>query len=669
MKKNIKFLSAWVMAICLFFVIHAAVGQTPVVTLDYNGTSLVPGSTITVPLMITGTPASVNISTFTLYVSFDENVLTLTGSTCYVTQAGMNIGWSCTNPASSNTLILGSWAQAAPWYYNTSGNEHFADITFTYNGGTTTLAFNTASCEVTDASYTPYPTVTYVNGSASGSLVTITSVAGGGAWNVGGTWDLLHTPNTSNGTVIINSNLSTPVTISTAISWPHDVKINSDKAMSLNSGSFSTTGTFTIESGGSFIDNTGATISATVKRDMTGNWAGEPTPPSSSTIWHGVSAPVLNPSNSLFNGSLMNKWNEVTQNWDPLTLPYENMPVGKGYIVAPPSGGITATFTGTLNTGDKTISGLTRTGSTGWAGYNLIGNPFSSAIQWNTSILVTNVDNYAWLWNGGAYISKDRTIGDGVVPAEQGFFVHVSTGTGSVTIPNTNRLHSSQAYYKMEITDLLTLKIEGNGYWDQTQIRILPQASETYNSEFDALKLMGSEVAPQLFSYKQDVNLSIISLPTLTVYPIVQIGLKPGAAGNFTITASDFESFGSGADFYLEDLLTAKSQDLKSNPVYEFNAVAGQPEHRFNLHFSTLGIGEKETGNIKIYSNENVVYINITSSMSGDIVVYNLLGCEVARTVIAGNSLNKISLNVPQGYYIVKVNGNTGNGVEKVFIR
>jgi hypothetical protein len=129
------------------------------------------------------------------------------------------------------------------------------------------------------------------------------------------------------------------------------------------------------------------------------------------------------------------------------------------------------------------------------------------------------------------------------------------------------------------------------------------------------------------------------------------------------------ESFASGTDFYIEDLLAGMSQDLKSNPVYTFTAATGQPEHRFNLHFAALGMNEKEIGNMKIYSSDNVIYVNVTTSTTGDIVVYNLLGSEVARRAITGNSLNKISLNVPQGYYFVKVNGDTGNATGKVFIR
>lgn len=293
---------------------------------------------------------------------------------------------------------------------------------------------------------------------------------------------------------------------------------------------------------GSLIENgISGTGTSTVQRYMTGNWTGGN--PVTTTTWHSVSAPVANPSNSLFNGSLMNKWNEATENWDPLTLPYENMPVGKGYIVAPASGGITASFTGTLNTGNTTIGSLTYTGASTWSGFNLIGNPFASAINWNSNISVTNVANYAWLWNGGNYIALDRTSGSPVIPAEQGFFVQVTSGTGSVTIPNSNRVHSSQPYFKSNVTNQITLRVDGNGYWDQAQVRIRPGASEAYDINYDALKFPGSDAAPQLYSFKQDVTLSITSVASLSVYPVVMMGFKPGAAGSFTITASDLASF------------------------------------------------------------------------------------------------------------------------------
>jgi hypothetical protein len=442
----------------------------------------------------------------------------------------------------------------------------------------------------------------------------------------------------------------------------------------LNSGiTLAPAGTFLIQSGGSFIDyNSSTTLNAEVWRVMSGNWTSGNAVPS--TIWHAVSAPVLNPSNSLFIGSLMNQWNEPSQFWTPLTVPYVNMPVGKGYIVAPkinlPFNGITAVFKGTLNTGNTTIGSLSKTGATTWSGFNLIGNPFASAMQWNTNISLTNMTDFAWFWNGGSYVSHARAD-NFTIPAENGFFVQVlAAGTGSVTIPNTNRLHSADPFLKSEVADKLTLKVEGNGYWDETQVRILPGSSEVYNIEVDALKFPGSEIAPQLFSYKQDIQVSINSLPSLTVYPVVPLGLQPGASGNFTITASDVESFSSTTEFYLEDLVANKVQDLKSNPVYNFDAAPGQPEHRFNLHFASVGIKDnKIKSDIKVYSSEKTIYVNIPSDMRGNIVVYNMLGSEITRTAIQPNSLNKINLNVPSGFYLVKVDGDTNATTGKVFIR
>jgi len=498
-------------------------------------------------------------------------------------------------------------------------------------------------------------------------------------WGTAANWDGSTLP-TASTTVYIPARTSLPV-VSSAGATCNNLVFGSGGTLTINpTMGLTVNGTITLNGAnmlilgnssgsGSLIDNgiTG-TGSATVQRFMSGNWSGGSATPT--TTWHAVSAPVANPSNSLFNGSLMDKWNEVTGSWDALTLPYENMPVGKGYIVAPVSGGITANFTGTINTGNTTIGSLTKTGASTYSGYNLIGNPFPSAIQWNTNINVgSNVANYAWVWNGSAYILMDRTVGTGIIPAEQGFFVQVTTDPGSVTIPNANRVHSSQAYYKSGAADLLTLRADGNGYWDQTQVRIIAGADENYNPDVDGLKLMGSDIAPQVYSFKQDKDLSLLSLPSLSVFPVIRLGFKPGTDGRYTLTASGLESFTSRANAYLEDLLTGATQDLRVNPVYAFDAAAEQPEHRFNLHFAALGLNENKAAIIKIYSSGNTVFVNIPFSISGDIVVYNLLGSEIARRTAQGNSLNKLSLDAAQGYYLVKVIGDSGTAAGKVLIR
>jgi hypothetical protein len=54
--------------------------------------------------------------------------------------------------------------------------------------------------------------------------------------------------------------------------------------------------------------------------------------------------------------------------------------------------------------------------------------------------------------------------------------------------------------------------------------------------------------------------------------------------------------------------------------------------------------------------------------MSGRIYIYNMLGVEQTSMQIKENSINKITLNVPTGYYIIKILSNKDIVTQKVLI-
>jgi hypothetical protein len=87
------------------------------------------------------------------------------------------------------------------------------------------------------------------------------------------------------------------------------------------------------------------------------------------------------------------------------------------------------------------------------------------------------------------------------------------------------------------------------------------------------------------------------------------------------------------------------------------------------LHFSPVGMSDNKHSGLKIYSVEKTVYVNVTSEMKGNIIVYNLLGSEITRKPVQSNTLNKINLDVPTGFYLIKVEGDNSSSAEKVFIR
>jgi len=693
MKKAIIFLNGFLV---LAFILVTLNMQAQGISLGATRTGLNPGDTLMVPLRITGT----GIYSGDIDFNYDQSVLAPQASVFSQVYfpTPMGLSWTA-NPYYPTNIYYFNFTS------NSSGGTPLPAMTnrligyfcFIYTGGTsgtTTIHLRrspgdaTPDCGFYDnqghsITIANYSTDFSISGSTGISSITLSSVSSGGPFD----WDdpTAWVPSSGPAGVLspaacfncivtgdeVDINGSTP-----GPARCNNLTINSAGKLTIDpnlSGSIvlSPGGIFTIQSGGSFIDNDGNTLTAAVSRAMTGDWV----PGSSTYHAHLISSPVSGQSNSIFNGSIMNKWNETAQTWNPLTMPYITMGVGTGYDVSPVSPGITATFSGPLNTGDLALSGLTISGTpsnANWYGYNIIGNPYPSGMSWNNTYITnrSNLDASAWIWNySGNYIPYTLTTGV-TIAAEQGFFVHVtsSPGTGSLTIKNAGRTHGG-TFAKSTVSDLLTLRVDGNNYWDQAQVCVNSQVTTGYDPELDARKMMGSADAPQLYSITPDYDLSINTLPSLDANNAIPFGFLAGTSGTFTMTASGMETFSGGQDFYLEDLLTSNVQNLNANPVYTFSASPGQPAHRFNLHFAPLGVNDITGSNIRIYSSEQSIYVNIPFSLRGDIIVYNVMGIELARKAIIGNSLNVINTSLSTGYYIVKVLGDSQSASGKVFIK
>jgi hypothetical protein len=99
-------------------------------------------------------------------------------------------------------------------------------------------------------------------------------------------------------------------------------------------------------------------------------------------------------------------------------------------------------------------------------------------------------------------------------------------------------------------------------------------------------------------------------------------------------------------------------------------AYPANPEHRFNLHFAPVGVGEKSIDrNIRIYSYERSVYVDVRNDFTGTVRIFDIMGKEVGSYTANPNSLNKFDLPLVQGYYLVRFTGENTSVSAKVFIR
>jgi hypothetical protein len=448
-----------------------------------------------------------------------------------------------------------------------------------------------------------------------------------------------------------------------------NTEINNPKGLWIVSSS---TGTGSFIDNGTIIYNTGG--NALVERYLATN------------KWHGYCLPFTSTSVIPYRGVYMKYWTESNHNYHYIIVPTpaDSILSGapfRGYMGwNPESRANTKVYpVGQLNTGFIQSIGATRTDMTQQYpgnGYNLLGNPYPSALDLSSTGVNWNLlDQKAWIWNPTGvgpdlgnyevYIVAGGGSHSKYVPPEQGFFVHhVDASIGSTTLDLTNaaRTHTlTENFMKDGLPDLISLKAYSlsNESEDIANVYFTPGATLGYDEFLDADKIIGGNAAPQLYSIITDRNLTVNAIPWTGSDQIVPLGFSCGVSGNYTITGSNIESFRLGTDVVLEDLKESKMQSLKQDSIYTFSYQKGESSSRFILHFSNpyYGVPGQDANAIHVYSFEEYVYVKISvmPTVQGTINIIDQLGRIVYSDKLENQPVNKFKPGLLQGYYVVTV--------------
>ncbi len=395
--------------------------------------------------------------------------------------------------------------------------------------------------------------------------------------------------------------------------------------------------------------------------------------------WHFVSAPVNNAQTDVFTDMYLMSFDETDYTWHYITSLNYDLTEGRSFTAWSQSGttgNATVNYSGVLNNGDLTVNGLSYTASQPEAnrGWNMVGNPYPSAIHLNNSWTRTNVDATAYIYDGANYLTwnlatNSGTHANGDVAVGQGFWVKANAAGASITIPQSERKHSTQQFYKAnrQLSQLL-LTVEGNGYFDKMIVEFNNEATAGFDSELDAWKFKGRQEAPQLYSVSQENNLTVNVLPFEDQTMIIPVNFEAGVENNYTITASGIDNFDEYTAIWIEDLKDNKMVDLRQNPSYTFDAKPDDTPNRFLLHFkkSAFGTEEHSSEGFNIYSYGKRVYVIVPTLTKGNIKVYNLMGQEI-KNVSINSTITTITLN-KSAYYVVVAKGDKTVTNKKVFI-
>ncbi|TWI95898.1 concanavalin A-like lectin/glucanase superfamily protein [Mucilaginibacter frigoritolerans] len=257
------------------------------------------------------------------------------------------------------------------------------------------------------------------------------------------------------------------------------------------------------------------------------------------------------------------------------------------------------------NLGYTVIAGTPATpaGNSAVRGFNLVGNPYASSIDWNgfynsnaslETIIGVNVNPTAWEFitvsdaygTYNAQTGASTNGGTNIIGSGQGFFVKAS-GAGSATLQFTENAKSSAQHTGATI--LALEKSAGTAAYSQDLRLSLSKdttsknevligfnqgSTKKYNQREDDLFFPGQS-SPQSAWVTSVDSFKVVSkwftLPKINQPDTANIGVSALTSGQYTLTRTELKAVPAVYDLWLIDTYKKDSLDIKNNSSYIFN--------------------------------------------------------------------------------------------------
>ncbi len=405
----------------------------------------------------------------------------------------------------------------------------------------------------------------------------------------------------------------------------------------------------------------------------------------SNDCYHYISSPIKIANTNVLNILTPDfyKWNAAMQ-WNGLSdfLPWGTTFIGNLNVTSGYAYHVNATqtlnFEGELNVDNYTFNLLNSgTGDPDNQGWNFIGNPYTSCLNWdlivddNPSLNIEKAIYYFDDADGSAQQSnyKYYVAGTGtgtgnannIIPLAQGFFVKTAVNNQSFIINSANRLHSNaQMFFKNndENENIIRAIISNSTLNDEFVIRFIENATKNFDGQYDARKLFPSNTEiPMIYSFTNDNKLSSInSIPLSSDNFTIPLGIK-AEIGNYKIIFTEY-LIDNYNYIYFHDKQLNIYKEISENLEYSFYHEGGSNEIRFEIVCSQIQLSDIEI--IKnltwlVYPNPATEFINIDfDKIPEKLEIYDVLGKKIYENSTVNNS-NTINIKpFANGVYFIK---------------
>jgi hypothetical protein len=319
-------------------------------------------------------------------------------------------------------------------------------------------------------------------------------------------------------------------------------------------------------------------------------------------------------------------------------------------------------------------------------GFNLVGNPYPSAVDWNAAGWTkTNIDNALYFFRGsttdeysGTYssyvngISSDG-VANNIIPSMQGFFVHVADGAypvnGTLGATNSVRVNDqSHVFFKSAAADDRFLVRLTAAFTDDTLsadpavVYFDAAATAPFDPDLDALKLFNTDMmVTNLYSViAEGRKLSVNALPPQNDTVLnVPLGLTTYRDGEVVFRLRSLENLPENARVMFRDAVTGKNIDMVSSGVYRVTLAAGDYNGRFALailkNTTDTGIAPGDDEVFSAFTSRELITATVGAidGAEGVITIFDLGGRSVYQRKIFETGRYDLDANIKQGIYLV----------------
>lgn len=368
-------------------------------------------------------------------------------------------------------------------------------------------------------------------------------------------------------------------------------------------------------------------------------------------------------------------YNEATQAYVkyPTTSSSATLVPGRGYsaLVRNCSSPTIIDVRGPINQGDITLNtsstpsiSFTTTGSdAALYGYNLVGNPYPSALDWESaSWSMSNISSVMAITDNSTgslvyhYFDNTDASGDDFIALGQAFWVRATASSPSITFTEDVKAAqgSSFSFFRKAtpVLDRLTITVTNGSVTDKAFVKVNPAAKASLDN-FDGPKMDNTLFDISTLS-SDNIPMAINAVEAITCGSTVKVNMKDFTAGSYKL---NFQGAGLLQEYemVLTDKYTGSVTNVTASPDYTFavdNNAASKAADRFELTFKEKGMSldlsvdasvelcATEEGKIKLYNPQ--ASISYFATLRGETVGDTLAGgASVIEFVIPAESLTE----------------------------